>query len=228
MTGQERTEDGAAQPPVWVDDGPIDPTWSEPTASGRGRRRLFTVGIPVLALIVLIGSVWALGGFGDRNDTVTKIGIGKTFVNGPYEFSFSKATVQETAGYGKHKRIQKVVVTGTARNLGDKAMSPLYRWFLARGKHGTRVETSQTAMVGDPGQFYAPDDVTPGLPAAPLNVTFEFPPTFDDETLIFAVGELTYGNHSYFSSGDDQSWDTGNGNVFRVQLPLTRLPAEQT
>lgn len=180
----------------------------------------------MLAVIVLIGSVWALGGFNDRDDTLTKVAAGKTFSNGPYEFSFSRATVQETEGYGKYKRIQKVVVTGTIRNVGDQADSPSGDWFVARGLNSSHVETGQSAMIGDPDQFNAPEDVTPGLPAVPVSVDFEFPPTFDDKTLVFGVGELSYGTHSYYSGDDNQFWDTGSGNVFRLQLPITRLAPE--
>lgn len=229
MNGPERTPYGATQASVWLDDAPVDPTWAPPSepdsAAQRSprRRRLLTVGIPVLALIVLIGAVWALGGFNDRNDTVTRIAAGKVFTNGPFEFSFTRATVQKTEGYGKYKWIQKVVVIGTVRNIGDKAISPDGTWFVARGQHSAHVETAQTAPIGDPQQFNAPDDVTPGLPAVRLSVDFEFPPTFDDTSLVLAVGHLTYGSHSYFSSGSDQFWDIGDGKAFRLQLPITRL-----
>lgn len=227
MAGEQRTEDGTSQPAVWIDDDPVDPTWPEP-AGPRVSRRLFVVGIPVLALVVLIGAVWALGGFAERDDRVTDMARGKTFSNGPFEFSFDRATVQEADGYGDYKRIQKVVVTGTIRNTGDTAISPSGDWFLARARHGTHVEEGKLAGIGDSDLFDAPDDVTPGLPATKLTVNFEFPPTFDDATLIFVVGELSYGTHSYFSDDDNQYWDTGGGNAYRMLLPITRLAAQDS
>lgn len=235
MTGPEHPTDGGPQGSVWIDDAPVDPAWAPPpepdaavagAAGDRRRRRLLTVGIPVLALVVLIGSVWALGGFADRDDTVTKVAVGKTFTNGPYEFRFTGATVQETEGFGKYKRIQKVVVNGTIRNIGDEAISPNGDWFLARGRRGAHIETAQTAQIGDSEQFNAPQDVTPGLPPVRLSVDFEFPPSFDDTSLLFVVGELTYGTHSYLSGDDGEYWDTGNGNAFRLSLPITRLAPE--
>ncbi|MBO0813316.1 MAG: hypothetical protein J2P23_14905 [Microlunatus sp.] len=231
MTGQHTSTDGQT---VWLDDAPVDPAWAAPpepdtpAGTGRRRRRLLTIGIPVLALLMLIGSVWALGGFGYRNDTATDIARGKTFVNGPCEFSFSKATVQETEGFGKYKRIQKVVVTGTIRNIGDKAISPDGRWFLARSQTNRHVETGQAALIGNTDLWDGPQDVTPGLPPIPVSVDFDFPPTFDGTALIFGVGELTYGTHSYFGGGTDEFWDTGNGRVFRIRLPLTRLAAQKS
>ncbi|QGN34510.1 hypothetical protein [Microlunatus sp. Gsoil 973] len=228
MADQGGSEDGAPRGAVWVDDDPVDPTWPEPSAPRFSRRRLLTVGIPVLALVLLIASVWALGGFAERDDRITEVARGKSFMNGPFEFSFDRATVQETDGYGKYKRIQKVLVTGTIRNTGDTAISPSGDWFVARPRQGTEVEEGQTARIGATDSFSAPEDVTPGLPATRLTVDFEFPPTFDDRTLLFAVGELSYGSHSYFSGDNDQFWDTGGGNAFRLQLPITRLAADDS
>lgn len=221
---------------VWTDDSPIDPGWPEPQdpdirsgtgAGGRRGRRLLAIGIPLLAIVVLVGSVVAFGGFKQRNDTITDIKLGQTFTNGPYELRFSTATVQETEGFGKYKRIQKVVVSGTMRNTGDKADSPSYDWFLARGVHDTRVQSGDSTNIGRPGQFDAPQDVTPGLPPVRVNVQFEFPPTFADTELVFAMRQLTYGTHSYFGGNADQFWDAGGPDLFRLRMPLKRLAAEQ-
>lgn len=221
---------------VWTDDSPIDPRWPEPpdpdagsggNSGGRRGRRLLTIGIPVLAVVVLIAAVFALGGFKQRNDTITDIKLGQTFSNGPYELKFSSATVQESEGFGKYKRIQKVVVSGTMRNTGDKAASPSYDWFIARGVHDTRTQPGDSTNIGQPGQFDAPQDVTPGLPPVRINVQFEFPPTFSDTELMFGMRQLTYGTHSYFGGNADQYWDAGGSNLFRLRMPLKRLAAEQ-
>lgn len=218
---------------VWVDGGPIDPTWDEPQdadnpASGRARRRLLAIGIPVLVLVVLVGTVFAFGGFKDRDDTITDVKLGQTFTNGGYEFSFSSATIQQAPSYGgKYKRIQKVTVTGTIRNIGDTAASPLDGWFLARGVQGTQTETDQVAIVGNPEQTNSPEDVTPGLPPVPLTVTFQFPPTFSETELLFGARGLTYGTHSYFGGTTDEYWDVSGSNLFRLRIPMKRLAPAQ-
>jgi hypothetical protein len=229
VTGPEFNTKPSQQTDVWLDGAAVDPGWAPPADDMQRprRRRLLTVGIPVLILVVLVAGVWAFGGFRERKDTATTVAAGTTFVNGPLQFSFSTATVQKANGYGKYKRIQKVVVSGTVRNTGNEALSPSGDWFFARALHGGEVQTGDSAGIGDPDQFSAPDHVTPGLPAVPIHVNFEFPPTYQPgHTILFAVGTLSYGTHSYFSSGDSKYWDVGGGSVFRITLPLTKLAAE--
>lgn len=229
MTGPNRPSDAASKAPVWTDDAPVDPSWAEPYDPDppAGRRRLLGVGIPVLAVIVLVGAVFAFGGFRERNDTITDIGLGQTFTNGPYAFSFSSATVQETEGFGKYKRIQKIIVTGTMRNNADKSASPSYDWFLARGLRNTAVQTGDSSNVGSPGQFDGPQDVAPGLPPVRINVQFEFPPNFNDTWLVFGMRQLSYGTHSYTGGTANQYWDASGSGLFRLRMHLKRLAAEQ-
>lgn len=234
MTGQDRTSDGASRAPIWSDAAPVDPSWAEPqdpdTRSATGvRRRLLTIGIPVLAVVVLIGAVFAFGGFTERDDTITYLKLGTTFTNGAYEFSFSSATVQSAPGYAKYKRIQKVMVTGTMRNNSDKSVAPDDGWFLARGVHDPQVQTADNAVTGKTGQFNGPDKVTPGLPPVRLTVEFDFPPTFTDTELLFGMRQLTYGTHSYLSgnSAGAPYWDAGGNNTYQLHVPMKRLPAAQ-
>ena len=243
MTGPDRAPfDGLRTPPdgagtalVWTDDAPVDPHWAEPTEHNqppepdqpRGRRRLIAIGIPVLAVVVLVGAVFAFGGFKQRNDTITDVELGQTFTNGPYELSFSSATVQQTEGFGKYKRIQKVIVTGRMRNNADTAASPNQDWFLARGVRDSNVQTGDSCNIGKPDQFGGPQDVTPGVPPVQVNVQFEFPPTFKQTELVFGMRQLSYGTHSYTGGTANQYWDASGSNLFRLRLHLKRLAAEQ-
>ena len=187
------------------------------------------VGIPVLAVVVLVGSVFAFGGFKQRNDTITDIELGQNVTNGAYEFTFSSATVQSAPGYGKYKRIQKVVVVGTMRNDSDSAAAPDSTWFLARGVKFDQVQTAESALTGQAGQLNAPGDVTPGLPPVRMEVEFDFPPTFSDTELVFGMRQLTYGTHSYLSgpSAGPSTWDVSGNDTYRLRMPMKRLAPAQ-
>ena len=233
MNGPDRTTDGERGASVWVDEAPVDPAWAAPRdpdeqPAGRNRRRVLAIGIPILAVLVLIGTVFALGGFRGRDDTVTDVARGHSFTNGPYDLTFSSATVQQATGYGKYKTIQKVVVTGTVRNNGDKAMSPSSDWFLADGISHGGVQTAENAAIGDPKLFDRPMDVAPGLPPVRIDVEFDFPPTFKDTELVFAMRRVTYGTHSYLTGAavGDSYWDASGSDLFRLRLHLTRIAPE--
>lgn len=228
-----------------MDDDAPDPCWPAPDGApggategasfdrpgtrtpraGRRNRRLITVGIPVMITVSVLVLVWTLGGFGRRHDRVQQVTAGSPVTQGPLMLRFTRATVQETTGYGKDKRIQKVVVHGTARNIWTESFSPEGAWFAVRDPAGTLTSRGELFSIdrGNDLVFDAPDDLTPGLPAVPVTVQFELPTGFrPGHTILFGASTVDYGKHSFFSTSSEQTWDT-DGGVYRMRLPLTVL-----
>jgi hypothetical protein len=225
-----------------VDENEIDAGWAPPIGPDRSqddvvdpparrrRPRILTVGIPVLAVVVIIAAVWALGGFDRRRDQVQDVATGSPVVQGPLTLTFTRATVQEANGYGQYKRIQKIVAYGTARNTWTESFDPQSDWFIARDPNSDLVETGQLFKIvrGDDVIFDAPDTLAPGLPAQPVSVEFEMPPTFKPgRSFVFGVAKVDFGNHSFFTSSDEETWDD-SGTAYRMRLPLQVLKPEPT
>jgi hypothetical protein len=251
----DRPLDGASRGTVWLDDRDVDPGWTpppvatvdprwappEPSAvdpNGQGeadrqperprRSRLVTAGVPVLSVLMIFATVWALGGFDRREDQVQDVAAGTAVVQGPLTLRFTRATVQEANGYGKYKRIQKVVAYGTARNTWTETFGPQGEWFIARDPNSDVVETGQLFRIerGEDLVFDAPDDLAPGLPPVPVSVEFELPPTVKPgRTIVLGVSTVDYGKHSYFASSDEESWGP-DGGAYRMRLPLTVIKPE--
>ncbi|MBO0882694.1 MAG: hypothetical protein J2P17_20645, partial [Mycobacterium sp.] len=197
---------------------------SEPPSRSR---RVVQIGAPILAVLLLIASVWTLGGFKDRDDTITDVAAGQTFTDGPFEFHFTKATIQQEDTYD-NKPTDKVVVSGTVQNTWNESL-PTYasEWFLARPRHGGQVQKADIDHLGDPKLYDAPDEVAPGLDPSPYSIEFEFsPPLESEKSLLFVARELTYESHAAYGTSGNPYWDSGSAKAYRMQLPLTRLPPE--
>ena len=230
---------------MWLDDAGVSPEWAPPAADGanndladlpavasttrRRRPRILTVGVPVIAVVVIIAVVWALGGFDRRDDQVQDVVTGSPVALGPVTVTFDRATVQEANGYGTYKRIQKIVAYGTARNTWTESFDPQADWFIAKDPNSKLVQSGQTFQIvrGKDLIFDAPDTLAPGLPAEPVSVEFEMPPTFKPgRTIVFGISKIDYGNHSFFSSSDEEEWDESGGGAYRMRLPLQVLKPE--
>jgi hypothetical protein len=74
----------------------------------------------LVALALLVAGVWGFGGFKKRTDTLRPVPPGERFTSGPYEFSFSEATVQRTKLDGVIS--WKVKVLGQGRTTGKEAI----------------------------------------------------------------------------------------------------------
>lgn len=182
-----------------------------------------TSGVGVLVL--LVGLIWVAGGFEQRTDVKTDVAAGTTLTTGPYELTFTRATIQKTKNYSD-ELLWTVVVDGTGRTTGDASISPDYDdMFVAKDAAsgvtheatGQRFGTSDLASRG--ASFF-----TPGLPAIPYRVTIEFPagafqPT---DTIQFAVFDLEWRDVSLLGNGDFRWARTSD--FYRYELPLQRLP----
>lgn len=196
------------------------------TAERTRRGWSWLVSIPV-ALALVVGIVWAAGGFEYRDDLATSIAPGETFQTGPYEFSFASATIQKTTNY-KDEQVWTVVVSGTGRTTADESMTPDYDdMFVVKdagsGAYQDRAErqdfgAEQFRGAGGGSLF------TPGLPAIPYQVTFEFPVSAFDpgSSIVFVAWKLEWRDVSLLQV-DDFRW-APSSDYFRLDLPMRRLP----
>lgn len=177
----------------------------------------------VLALVV--GLVWAAGGFEYRDDLETEVAAGATFETGPYVFTFTAATIQKTQNY-KDEQIWTLVVSGTGRTTADESLSPDYRdLFVAKDVPSGAYREAEGQQFGaeSSGGSSGGSHFTPGLPAIPYRVTFEFPVSdFEPGTsILFVTWELEWRDTSLLQVGDFRWAPTSH--YSRTELPLRRL-----
>jgi hypothetical protein len=179
----------------------------------------------VAALALVVGLVWAAGGFEYRDDLQADVAPGATFETGPYVLSFAAATIQKTENY-RDEQVWSLVVSGTGRTSAEESMSPDYTdLFVAK-------DVPSGAYREAEGQEYGPEEVrgasggshfTPGLAPIPYRVTFEFPVSdFEPGTsILFVAWELEWRDTSLLQVGDFRWARTSH--YFRLELPLRRL-----
>src|SRR6478752_7870505 len=180
----------------------------------------------VLAFGLLIALTWMAGGFDQRNDLRTVVAPGTTIATGPYEFTFTAGTAQKTKGL-RDIEVYRIVLSGTGRVTGDEAMSPdsLNWMFVAKDPRSPAYQEPDSQQFGieefrgsSGGSFF-----TPGLPAVPYWLTFEFPVDEYDvgATIQLAVWILEYRDVSLLQTGDYR-WAPSE-RLYRYELPLRRL-----
>ncbi len=142
-----------------------------------------------LALVGFLVLVWALGGFGFRQDLTTVTAPGAAIATGPYEFSFTEATVQ-------HRRSDdhyRVVVSGQGRTTGDSSIRPATGdsgFLAARGETSREVQPATSVTLGSPDYSSLQLRLfTPGLGAAPVYVGFEFAADPGDRIRMVVFGQ---------------------------------------
>ncbi|WP_091525698.1 hypothetical protein [Microlunatus soli] len=228
--------DGTERGRVWIDETPPQ-DWAAPQLvhdfpadPGPRHSKWMTRGIPILVIVLVLVAIWALGGFRTRQDRATVLQPGQHFTNGAYVLTLDRATVQRKKGYGDDPYIQELVVHGTAKNIWTETARPDGRWFLATNDHQSSIKEGELVSIdyGDDAPSDTPDDLTPGLPAMPITVDFEFADTFRPEhkSIIVAMRGIDYSNHSVTTTSDEKTWGPSNNGSFRVRLPVTVLPAD--
>lgn len=217
---------------MWTDDADLDPSWAPPQEPAeyrpRSRRRILGIGIPVLAVVLVIATVWALGGFDYRDDKITDVAAGTKFEDGPFEFTFTTATIQLKEQFDD-TMINEVSVYGTVRNTWDEALDADSDWFLIADPSGGDPKGATSANIFRKGDVPdAPSMVAPGLAAVDYQVQFELDKsTKAPKQITFGVGKLSYGNNSVFSTSNEETWDADNGELNRIHVPLKVLPADK-
>ena len=199
---------------------------TSPAAVGSSRRAWGMAGSLVLAFGLLIALTWMAGGFDQRKDLRTVVAPGTTIATGPYEFTFTAGTAQKTKGL-RDIEVYRIVLSGTGRVTGDEAMSPdsLNWMFVAKDPRSPAYQEPDSQQFGieefrgsSGGSFF-----TPGLPAVPYRLTFEFPVDEYDvgATIQLAVWILEYRDVSLLQTGDYR-WAPSE-RLYRYELPLRRL-----
>ena len=187
------------------------------------RRTWLMLGSLVVALAVLVGLTWVAGGFDQRTDLRTVVAPGTTIATGPYEFTFTAATVQKKKNFDD-TLVYEVVVSGTGRTTGDEAIAPAsLNWFasLREPASGEVVEPESQrfgAANRDGGSFF-----TPGLDPIPYRLVFLLPASIERPTAVqLAVWDLEFRDTSLLRTGE-KSWGRAN-TFYRVDgLPVQQL-----
>ncbi|GAB3746029.1 hypothetical protein [Microlunatus parietis] len=212
-----------------LDETPIASEWGPPEDEPDEQRRLpgpVRALIVVLVVAVLVGGVWALGGFKVRTDTDERVQPGQTIETGPYELAFSEATAQKHID-DDGTATWYVTVLGTARTTGDEALSPRNTMFVAKDPETVEQPDAGDAEIGTGDTGTHPANLTPGLPPVPYRVMFMFSEHYrPTDKILFAVYRLEEGNALLLDTGE-KSWNNTRY-VFRYDLPLTVLPEKKT
>lgn len=176
------------------------------------------------ALALLVGLVWAAGGFDYRTDLATRIAPGQTFTNGPYELTFTSATVQKTKNFDD-QQVWTVVVNGTGRTTGDESIDPDDDLFVVKdARSGAYQEKSEEQDLGVQRSGSGGSSFTPGLAPVPYRLVYEFPVAAfaPDSTIIFVAWQLEWRDTSLLQVGSYEWASTRQ--YYRMDLPLKRLP----
>lgn len=211
------------QPPR-LDEAPVASEWSPPEDPDeqRGLPGPVRGAIAVLAVVVLVAGIWALGGFKVRTDTDQHVQPGESIESGPYEFVFSKATAQKnTSSDGEVSWM--VLVHGTARTTGDESIYPKNSMFAAKDPETVEQPDAGDTEIGTEGTGTHASYLTPGLPLVPYRVQFEFSEHFKPtDRILFAAYRLQEGNALLLDTGE-KSWNNTRY-AYRYDLPITVLP----
>lgn len=237
----------SAQP--WMDQDPVDPTWAtppevdptlpEPAAPTPESRdpipepveghhsKLLTIGVPILAVVLIIGLAVGLGGFKQRTDLLIDKSPGEVLTTGPYEFTFTKVTAQRKKDFDD-THYWEVIVLGQGRTTGDEAISPDYSgndgMFVARDPNSPEVQSADITVFGN-GGFTSASDFTPGLPPSSFKVEFKFSDKYEPgKTIRFGASVLEFTDNSLIGN-DDKKWNNSDY-FYHLHLPVEVLPEE--
>ncbi len=183
------------------------------------------VGSIVLALLLVLGGVWGLGGFEKRTDILIPSEPGSLVVSGPYEFVFTGATAQQKQDFDDAP-YWEVVVTGTVANTGTEALYPPYLdngMFVAKDPASGEVQQPSIATIGD-AMTGEHSRVTPGLPPVPYRVEFKYGKDYrPGPTLRFVAFQIEFTDINL--TGDEKTWNNGT-RAYVFTLPVQVLAAD--
>lgn len=208
--------------PAGTSDGTLDAIPEARWRSATG----YLVMLVVLAL--LVGGFWGFGGFEKRTDIQRPVAPGQRFITGPYELSFTEATVQRAKDPATGGPVWKVTVLGEGRTTAKESTSPE---IVGTGNAMFALKDPGTGQVAVPtsSRLGADDsfdrlNFTPGLPSIPYAVVFNLDRNYrPGPVLRFGVIDLVYGTHLLTS--DEKVWHNGFYlNV--IPLPVRVLPPE--
>lgn len=219
-----------AEPPRWQDEAGIDAAWSAPAAAeraddGPGLPTPVKAGIVILALALVIGGIWALGGFETRTNLQTPVAAGEQVTSGPFELAFTDATAQKVKNWDD-EIIWKVRARGVGRTTGDESISPDMNMFAARDPNTVEsAEASRGTIGASEGSLDEAANFTPGLESVPYQVEVEFSKFYEPgDTIKFGVFVVEYKNAMLLDTGEKTWRPTPYVSVYN--LPLEILPED--
>lgn len=187
-------------------------------AAARLRRGRIATAVVVGVLVLAVGVVALLGGFERRQDLITRVPAGSVITTGPYEVTLASATVQHTTSQDEWD----VVVTGTARTTGDTSIAPSTgnnAFVYAKDVRSGEAQPLDASRIGQASSFENVDNLTPGLPPVPWQLTFTFQQDPGDDILL-AVFQQEYTTLYIF--GDEMGW-RATADASTMTMPLERL-----
>lgn len=215
---------------VWLDEGEVNPGWAPPASGAPPTRRPIPApliyGAVVLALALLVVTIWGFGGFKRRTDALIDTPVGAPISTGPYEFRFTEVTAQRTKEFDGTISWELTAI-GTGSTTGDSSIAPnatgKYGMFVSKDDASGEVEEAASDKIGadDSHQRHA---FTPGLAPLPYSVTFKYRETYrPGSTVRFLVFKLQYGDFSLVGDDGEKSW-RNTVYAYQFQLPVRVLP----
>lgn len=185
----------------------------------------------ILSLALVLGGVWALGGFKERTDLGTDRSPGERIETGPYVFTFTNVTAQRKLDLSD-KPYWEVVVTGTGQTTGDTSIAPPSSgdaaFFVSRDPGSGQIQRPYYQHIGEQlSTAEAATTFTPGLPPVPYQIEFRYDDTYvPGKTLRFVSFQLKFVDNSLLGDQEKQ-WRRAD-HTDQFYLPVTVLPEVKT
>lgn len=200
------------------------PDTDPPAGADHGRlpRPALIWGAIGLALVLVVVAVWGLGGFRYRKDLFTPVDPGAVFTVGPYELSFTEATVQ----YVLEDKVYEVRAVGTGRTTGEVSIAPSSlegsSFSYAQDPVSREIHPVDRYVYGTGDEILLrPKAFVPGLGPIPFAAQFEFTGQ-PGEQIRLVLFDQEFTDESVFGN-QDPTWNNRNTG-YDLAIPLKRLP----
>lgn len=221
---------GYANPPgIQLDPLPLDPAWPVPRRPGVGG------GVIVLIvgaiLILLIGTIWAAGGFERRQDRIRAYAPGATVDVGSFTFTMERAEVRlQPEGDYKHDGPHwEIRAYGTATNTAGEPILLFQSGVVGLTDGWVYHGRDMAAMTRTPdGTLVTTKSMKlePGIPNLPIRVSADLPGEWEPTGHVFVgVREQCYAAHQIDQGFTNKFWrDAPHGESRGFWVPVTVLP----
>lgn len=186
----------------------------------------------ILAVLILVlGTIWAGGGFERRRDRVQAYPPGTSLDAGSFTLRMERAEVrfQPKQEFSSDEPTWELRAYGTATNTTEEGLV-LYRAGVIALPDGWIYRGRDFhAMVRRPdGELVTvkSSQLDPGMSDLPVRVSGELPAEWEPTSHVFVgVREQSYAAHRINQGFTDKSWDTApNGKSMGFWVPVTVLP----
>lgn len=209
----------------------LDPERLSPRWPGPRRFRPLPGWFPwlstVLALLLAVGAVTALGGWQKRSDQLVTMAPGATLDCHNLVLTLVSATAQRTGA--KDEPSWEVLVHGTAINPNDETLSVVSGesgQFAAKAYPQDLISIPSVTRFGAESDPLSRTGVPPGGIELPMTVKFEFPPEYSPSGVlaVLAVEMEHTANDVLNIGGGEKTWNSAGGRGYLVYVPVTVLP----